>query len=253
MKGLFSVILLVVCMHSFAQLAKSTHPFRTIRTLVADLNNDSKPDTIKLMSSIDGRNNFNKISITLNGYITRTFKARDYWTVVDSEFLVKNKNAVHTKLLFLKKTTKHSAILLFGEIDGAGYRGEFSIINIENNYVKMVFDPLNDNNGEPDIEYPVELSDLEHNGRLCFVYTFIYEYGGFSNESNRAKGLPDIGAYHPYLVYAVNDSCRLNKPLSKKYMEDNYVFAGYKYSEKINILYPRNGGKPTIWKKKVLQ
>ncbi|HVS93750.1 MAG TPA: hypothetical protein VHE59_17045 [Mucilaginibacter sp.] len=232
MKGLFSVILLVICMHSFAQLAKSTHPYRTIRTLVADLNNDSKPDTIKLISSIDGRNNFNKISITLNGDGTTTFKARDYWTVVDSEFLVKNKNAIHTKLLFLKKTAKHAAILLFGVLDGAGYRGEFSMVNIENNHVKMVFDALGEGTSEPEIEWPVELTDLKHDGRLCFVYTMIHEMDGFSSDEQRDKGIPDVGPYTSYLVYPVTDNCHVDKPLSKEYMEKYSVFAGYEYNEK---------------------
>jgi hypothetical protein len=60
----------------------------------------------------------------------------------------------------------------------------------------------------------------------------------------------DVGAYHPYFVYTIRgNTCLLDKPLTKKYNEQHYVFAGYKYSEDIQILYPRNHGKPHIWKK----
>jgi hypothetical protein len=248
MKKLLALILIPLAFHVCAQ-SNNRHPYRPIKTIITDLNNDSKPDTIVLISSLEGRNSFNKISISLAGSTKKTFKARDYWTVVDSEFLIKNKNDFSTKLLFLKKTNKHAVILLFGEIDGAGYRGEFSIINIENNHIHMPFDALNDNKGGLDIEVPVELTALENNERLCFVYTGLHEYDGFSTKSMKDKGISDIGTYVPYLAYPVDDSCKLNKVLSKKYMEEHYVFAGFEYSEKINILYPRDGGKPRIWKK----
>ena len=242
---------LILIFFTFQVCAQSGHkqPYRPIRTIITDLNNDTKPDTIVLISSLEERNSFNKISISLSGGMKKFFKAKDYWTVVDSEFLALNKNSIHTKLLFLKKTDKQSVILLFGELDGAGYRGEFSIINIESNHIIMPFDALNDNKGGLDIEVPVELSALENNGRLCFVYTGIHEYDGFSTKSMKDKGIPDIGTYVPYLVYPVDDSCKLNKALSKKYMEKHYVFAGFEYSEKINVLYPRDGGKPHLWKK----
>lgn len=249
MKKLVVFIFVIFSFYASAQQGDKRLPFRPIRTIITDLNNDNKPDTIVLISSLEERNSFNKISISLSGYGKKVFKARDYWAAVDSEFLVKNKNAFHTKLLFLKKTEKHTVILLFGEIDGAGYRGEFSIVNIENNHITMPFDALNDNRGGLDIEVPVELKDLENNGRLCFVYTVIHEYDGFSTKSLKDKGMPDIGPYVPYLIYPVGDSCKLNKVLSKKYMEEHYVFAGFEYSEKINIYYPRDGGKPRIWKK----
>ncbi len=141
MKKLLVLFLLALTLQASAQKAKEV-PYRTIRTLTADLNNDGKIDTIKLISSLKDWNSFNRISISLTGYGKKVFNARDYWTVVDSDFLVSNKNAIHTKLLFFKKTNLHGVILLFGELDGAGYRGEFSMINIENNKAKLVFDTI---------------------------------------------------------------------------------------------------------------
>lgn len=249
MKKLFALFFLILAFQVSAQQARKV-PYRTIRTLTADLNNDGKIDTIKLISSLKDWNSFNRISISLTGYGKQVFNARDYWTVVDSDFLVSHKNAIHTKLLFLKKTSKHAVILLFGEFDAAGYRGEFSIINIENNNVKMPFDELNDGNGGLDIEAPIELTDLEHNGRLCFVYTTLHEY---TTKVTLGKKTGFLGSYTPFLVYSVDDSCKINKPLSKAYMEKNYVFAGYNYSEKIDVFYPDDNSKPRIWKKKVVK
>jgi hypothetical protein len=141
MKKLFVLFFLALTLQASAQKAKEV-PYRTIRTLTADLNNDGRIDTIKLISSFRDWNSFNRISISLTGYGKRVFNARDYWTVVDSEFLASNKNAIHTKLLFLKSTAVHSVILLFGQDGEANYRSEFSIINIENNKVTMAFDQI---------------------------------------------------------------------------------------------------------------
>jgi len=106
----------------------------------------------------------------------------------------------------------------------------------------MAFDPLNNGNGELDIEWPVTLTDLEHNNRLCFIYKGMAEM-----EKEVENG--EIGTYTPYLIYPVTNFCKLSIPLTKKYNEDRYIFAGIKPSEKIRIFYPKNGSKPSLWKK----
>jgi len=245
MKGFTVIVFVAMAISALAQQGKK-RPYRLTRTLVADLNNDKRPDTIRLFSTLDDWNSFNKISISLTGYGKTVFKARDYWTELDSEFLVANKNAIHTKLLFFKKTNIHSVILLFGEIDGAGYRGEFSIINIENNRMKMVFDPFNDENGEPDIEWPATLTDLNHDGRLDFVYKDMGEL------YEPVKG-GEVGTYVPYFVYPVFDICKVDTPLTKSYNEQYYVYAGLDFKKRIEIFYPSDHGKPRIWKRKALK
>jgi len=245
MKIILSVLLVSICLSVFAQKAKTKAHYRTIRTILTDINNDNKPDTIILSSSLTEKSLFNRITISISGFKKQTFHAKDSWTTVDKWFLDSNKNAVNTKLLFFKKTYTHAVILLFGVIDGAGYRGEFSVINIENNNIKMVFDHA-DPGGVSDVEAPTTLTDLERNGRLCFIYRGIGELDGYDAKLNG-----DIGSYIPYFVFPVNDTCRLNKPLTKKYNEDHYAFAGFNYDEKVRILYPRNKNKkPRVYKKK---
>lgn len=232
---------LVVSMSALCQQYKKASAFKIVRTILTDINNDNKIDTIIISSSLKEKRFYNRISISLAGLRKQTFDAKDEWTEVDNWFLDSNKNAVNTKLLFLKKNDKHAVILLFGPIDGAGYRGEFSIVNIENNKAKMVFDHAEDS---VDVEVPKTLTDLEQNGRLCFVYTTLHEFDGYDARSNA-----DIGTYTPYFVYPINDTCKLNKHLTQKYNQDNYVFAGFNYNEKIRVLYPRKKGKFRIYKK----
>ena len=57
----------------------------------------------------------------------------------------------------------------------------------------------------------------------------------------------DIGTYSPFLIYKLGRTVQINEALSKKYNENNYVWAGLKYNEKIKVLYPRKDGKPRLF------
>jgi hypothetical protein len=214
--------------------------FKRLNPIITDLNNDNRSDTIFLSSSVKDTLSFNKITISVSGFGRQSFVAKNAWTNVDPSFLVKNKNAVKSKNIFLSKEKNHSVILLFGYLGGAGYREDFSIINIKDNKATLVFDK---GDKDIDIELPVKLTDLDNDGRTDFVFRNLGELYQQVDSLNA-----DIGTYHPYLVYTIDNDCKLNKDLTKKYNDDNYVFAGYEYSEQIKILYPRNGSKPSVIK-----
>lgn len=214
--------------------------FKKLKPIFTDLNKDNLLDTISLSSSLTDSSSFNRITISISGFGKQTFIAKNAWTNVDSDFLAKNKNAIKSTRLFLLKEKDHSVILLFGYLDGAGYREDFSIINIKDNKPAMIFDK---GEKDVDIEIPITLTDLDSDGRTDFVFRNLGELYQQVDSLNA-----DIGTYHPYLVYTIDNDCKLNQPLTKKYNEDNYVFAGYEYSEEIKILYPRNGGKPKVIK-----
>jgi hypothetical protein len=245
LKGLFFLIL--CSLMGYSQAIKKKGHYTKVKTILVDINGDGKIDTIVLSSSLNIHVCFNKISISLSGFGKKIFYAKDSWTEVDKSFFASNKSLTMSNLLFIKRTDKHAVILLSSDIDGAGYRGEYSIINIENNIIKMVFDHYDD---PIDVEIPVKLVDLENNGRLCFVYTTYHEMIGFSNKKNERDGRDDIGSYDPYCVYAVDDSCKLSERLTTMYNKEYYVIPGpgYKKYDEIKVLYPRNGGKPSIWK-----
>lgn len=243
MKTLTLILFVTLSLNTFAQTLKPTRPYRVVRTLIADLNNDHRPDTIRLLSPFDDWNSFNKISISLNGYGKTTLKARDYWTVIDSAFLAANKNAIHTRLLFVKSTPVHSVILLLGPSGEAEFRGECSLINIENNKVSMAYDQIDGDKLLISIALPIALTDLNHDGRLDFVSK---DYG----EYERPVAGGNIGSYDPYYVCAVYANFKIDTSLTKAYNQKHYVYAGLNFDKEIRIFYPNNGGKPRLWKER---
>jgi hypothetical protein len=228
----------------------STAPFDTTHTrtripwrpviFIADLNNDHIPDTISLTSSTTDTTTFDTISITITRFGRQTFHTSNPWTTVDDGFLKSNKSEIPTNKFFFARGKAQSVLLLFGNLDGAGERDDFSIIDIENNTAKLV---LNQNERHLYIEAPISLEDLDGEGRLDFVYRQIFEYNGRPDTLGGK-----IGTYSPYFVYTVNDSCTLNKLLTVRYNQDHYVFAGFKYDESIEVFYPNDHSKPRLWK-----
>lgn len=239
MKNLLIAVLVLVACNAIGQSVKKGN-YKAVKTYVTDLNNDNRADTITISSSLKEDDAFNRIGVSLAGYGTKIFKAKYEWTLVDTEFLAKNRNAISSKFLFIKKSTIQSAILLFGVLDGAGYREEFSIINIENNIARMVFDS---ESNDIDVEIPIAVKRLGNNNRLCFIYTGYNEVVG---QSDKPEG--DIVSYVPFFVYTIDEKCLINKRLTKKYNQQHYVFAGYGYDERIRIFRPKDGGKPRVWK-----
>ena len=209
---------------------------------ITDLNNDKLPDTIILSSGTGDTATFDTVSIVLAGLGKKTFHTTEHWESIDPKFLDSGRNALPTKRFFLARTTKQSVLLFFGYLDGAGYREEFSILNIENNAMKLV---LNQNERHIDIEIPIELKDVDGDGRLDFIYR---EYGQYDRAEDSLGG--KIGSYAPYYIYTVDDDCLLNKALTEQYNREHYVFAGFKYDESIDVFYPNDGSKPRLLKKK---
>ena len=224
---------------SLILFASGQNPHAKIEPIVNDLNNDGRYDTIFIYATLDNSSSFNKIVVSISGYARQSFKAKNQWTYVDSSFLKNNKNLANSNQLFLYKTSHQSVILLCGILDGAGYREDLSIITIKNNKAVMVFDK----GDEDDIEVPVTLSDINGDSKTEFIFR---NFGELYEPVDSLNA--DIGTYNPYFVYTIDADFRLNKPLTKKYNEAHYVFAGYDDSEKIKVLYPRDNGKPKILK-----
>jgi len=240
MRTILAFSFLILALVILGLTGKAQRRFIGLKPIITDLNNDNILDTISLSSSIADSSLFNKISISISGFSKQTFVAKNAWGNIDKDFLVQSKNAVNSKKLFLLKGEGHSVILLFGFVDGAGYREDFSIINIKDNKPQMVFDK-----GENDIniEWVVKIGDIDNDGRTDFVFRNSYQTYDYVDSLKS-----DIGNYSPYFVYTIDNDCKLNERLTKQYNEENYVFAGFKYNDKIKILYPRNKSKPRVYK-----
>jgi hypothetical protein len=242
---LLLIMLLSITIATFAQKGKKTGRYVNFKTFYTNLNNDNQIDTIILSSSLPDKKSFNRISILMSGAKKAVFNAKDEWWEIQPDFLTSNKSLVQSKNIFIKKTDIHTVVILSGGTDGAGYGGEFSIINIENNSINMVFDHGSDEmvgHISVDVEIPARLTDLENNGRLCFVYT------GYHEMYKKAKG-GYIGTYYPFYVFIVAEDCRYSEALSKTYNEQHYVYVDPKRKGQIEVFYPDNKKlKPRLWK-----
>ena len=207
-----------------------------------DLNNDQIADTIAIVSSMGDTLTFDTIHITVAHFGSYTFYTDTVhsWTSVDDWFLDSNRNVLPTKRLFLAKGKLQSVLLLFGDLSAAGYRDNFSIINVEGSIPKMV---LNQNERHLFIEAPLSVDDLDGDGRLDFLYRQIFEYNGRPDTLNGK-----IGTYSPYFIYTVDSNCVLNRSLTTRYNNDHYVFAGFEYNENIEVFYPNDRTQPRLWK-----
>lgn len=217
------------------------------RRFIVDLNNDHLADTITLTTALTSVTwdsvYFDTIHIAIAHYSTQTFftDTVNRWTTMDDWFN-NSSNVVPTKWFYLAKGKSQSVLLLFGGMDGAGYRGNFSIINIENNTSRLV---LNQNERKIYIENAISLSDLDGDGRLDFLYRQIFEYNG---KPDTLDG--KVGTYSPFFIYTVDSYCVLNKPLTIRYNKKHYVFAGFNYDESIEVFYPNDESQPRLWKHK---
>jgi hypothetical protein len=215
---------------------------RQIASFTANLNDDSIPDTLRLFTSTTDTSSYDVLRVSLAGYKTQTFQTEYPWTYVDDRFTDSTINLLHTRRLLVSKWRSQRVLLLFGSPDDVGDGSNFCIIDIENNQVKLALDQIK---RRIDVEVPLRLTDLDGDGRPEFIYRQMFEF----------NGLPDtldgkVGTYSPYFVYTVDSNCVLNKPLTIKYNQEHYVFAGFKYSEQIEIFYPNDPAKgPRIWKK----
>jgi hypothetical protein len=215
---------------------------KQIACFTANLNNDSIPDTLRLYTSTVDTDSYNVLTVALAGYETQTFRTKDPWTIVDESFQDAKINELPTSRLLLSRWKSQTVLLLFGSPDEVGEGSNFCIVNIENNKVKLALDQ---SRWHIKVEYPYRLTDLDGDGRPEFIYRIGYQY---SEQIENPKGM--IGAYSPYFVYTVDDSCVLNKKLFLQYNKEHYVFAGFEYGEGISIFYPDDTTKPPrIWKK----
>ena len=214
--------------------SKGVTDFKPVETIIIDLNDDNLLDTIILTTpSVEGDpGQFGKIILRTSNAGRHVFTARDIWDFVDTAFQARNKNAIKSDRVFVYKHENETEILLFGFQYGSG-REEFSIIRITNDKVAMIFD-----NALQDI---IQISDLNNDGKPEFV------------GRNVCDEVPDNGnsyieGYCPFLVYTIDSDCKLSEVLSKTYNEENYVWAGLKYSEKIKVIVQNDGSKARIVK-----
>jgi hypothetical protein len=216
------------------------------RIYTVDLDGDGINDTVALTPAASDTNPFfSAITLAINGHPGQTFTVTDTtqpWTDIDDGFADADSNAAGTRQFFLRRTQSYALLLLFGYIGETGREG-FSIIRIHNNEAKMVLDKASQHLPIENVDF---LRDLDGDGRFELATDYTIEFDGLAHEG--LDGL--IGPYSPTYIFTIDDSCFLNKPLMKKYNKENYLFAGYEFSDGIKVYYPNDRSKkPRLWKK----
>ncbi|PZR19223.1 MAG: hypothetical protein DI539_14655 [Flavobacterium psychrophilum] len=125
MKNLF---LCLSFLSAFYMSAQQNDKYTPIETIITDLNNDGKTDTISVyMPPVEGDPGiFGKINISLGAKGRNTFTAKDIWDKTGNTFAKANTNAVKSGLVFIRKENNQAFILLFGFAYGSG-RDEISL------------------------------------------------------------------------------------------------------------------------------
>lgn len=213
------------------------------RYYILDLNDDGMLDTIALRLLPSDTNHYTAVTIGIKGYGRQSFRVADTarpWTDFDDWFADSSANAIHTRRFFLRKGASNAVLLLFGNIDETSVREGFTIIKIQHNRARQVLDQITQN---LDIENVLFLRDLDNDGRFELICNHTFEFDG---SPDTIGGL--VGPYNPSYVYTIDDTCFRNKPLMRQYNQENYLFAGYAFSNSIKVFYPDDRSqKPRLW------
>jgi len=228
--GYALVVTLFLATTCIAQTNVQNIAFTPLETIITDLNADNLPDTLQIyLPPVEGDpGQFRKINISLGGHGRNTFTANDSWDKIDRSFTAGNTNAVTSNRVFVHKEGNKSIILLWGFAYGSG-REEYAIIQVTGNKMEFLHHYW--------LEDPVTFTDLDADGHaelLC--------------RQEPEMDTKTTVVYSPYMVYTFNGVFTLSQALTKKYNTDHYVWAGYKYNEKIIVESPSDGAKPRIIK-----
>jgi hypothetical protein len=135
--------------------------------------------------------------------------------------------------VFVYKSHGISLVLLFGYLYGAG-RDEFSVVQIKNNNLKLVFDNK--------MEWPIQFADLNNDQHIQFI--------GEKSSSEVYEEIDSLDAqittYDPSTVYDIENDFKVDERLTEKYNSQNYVWAGTHPPKEVKVFHPRHHGKPHI-------
>ncbi len=212
------------------QLQLSFEDGQLVEVLSHDINDDGKPDSIYLLEpSLGDPGIFNKILFRINDDTT-SFEGETAWDTLSWKA---DNNQINSEKLFLTKSDNINYLLISGTQYGC-CPVQTTIFALSNRQPKRIFDK----------EFEVSaIKDIDGDGTLEIIGS-----SSFSQASQRIDSIDGhLGTYSPYKVYElVKGKIQIDYEKSKKYNQENYLFAGYEYSEEIPIVYYRDGRKPHL-------
>jgi hypothetical protein len=167
---------------------------------------------------------FNKIIIKKGDKIVFELYDQDSYDTIESG-AIKIKNEIKSKNLLLQKIKDRYFISLFGAQYGCCVR-ELTIVQVDKNGATKIF--------KDDFEvHEVSYSD---NGEIKY-----FGIESFSESVGVVDSLDiQLFTYNPTQVYSLSDSFKFDSLATKKYNEENYVFAGHNYQGELRVAFPKD-------------
>ncbi|MBI9059667.1 MAG: hypothetical protein JEZ01_18025 [Labilibaculum sp.] len=194
-----------------------------IDLITFDLNNDSISDTIYFLNqpkNDPGR--FTKLFVSVTNKDTLSLTNIEAWDTVNFN----SANHTNSNLIYINKNANSTHLILCG-FQYSCCPKKLTIIGITKNKINPIYHKDFDVSDIVDINKD---GNIEIIGRNSFV-----SFYDFDKKSNS-----EIGTYVPIEVYSLfPNKLLISYELTKKYNQDNYVFAGFEYSETIKVGYPK--------------
>ncbi|WP_053406458.1 hypothetical protein [Persicobacter sp. CCB-QB2] len=159
-----------------------------------------------------------------------SFQGETAW---DTIFWTAKNNEISSDKLFLTRSEEVNYLLLSGT-QYSCCPVQTTIFALTDKLPKIVFDQ----------EFQVSsIEDLDGNGTLEIIGSSSFVQAFQEIDSIDAE----LGTYSPFKVYEmVEGKVLLDYGKSKRYNQENYLFAGYDYSEDLPVVYYRDGRKPHL-------
>lgn len=181
---------------------------------------------------------FNKVTIKNGDNVVFEIYDEDAYDTIESK-AIQIKNEVSSDKILLQKNKDKYYISLFGAQYGCCPR-DLTIIQADKKGIRKIF------------KDSFEISKVSTDNDEI-------KYFGIESFSEPLYPVDSLDillfTYNPTLVYTLNDSFSFDSLTTKKYNEENYVFAGLKYEGDVKVAFPKDGQerkagtrKPYIYK-----
>lgn len=245
MKTIFHITLTILTLAFLCQCNSTINNSQTkqdkniIKELTIDLNADNYVDTITLLEPDTSGDPgvFKKIQISGKNITPFELQANYAWDTIPQYLRKNNDKENNCDFLFIKRDNKSSYIILTGWQYSSGQE-DFALIGISNGKCTLLTKENFNDIGE--------LDDLNKDGNLEIVLNPTWSEGISYIDSINAS----ITSYAPYYVYSLTPSTfTFDSVLTRKYNENNYVWAGLDNVGDVEVIWYRNDNKYKIWTK----
>ncbi len=168
---------------------------------------------------------FQAISIHLKSGTEFQYKNPEAWNHLPENLQGLINNELRSERVWAVRNIDELYLLIFGYPYSCCPQ-RVTIISLQKESISTIFDE----------EFVLEsIEDLDGNGTIDLIGRKQL------NQIGRVTDSAEISPYTPFLVYSLSEKFELQGSLTKSYNEAAYVFAGFEYSEEIEVALPKKG------------